>query len=130
MKSRDYLYGKLSLESLADRRWSQKLFFFHEILNSFSHSYLQSYLINRTEVAFERRSSRQSKFKSFSARTKIFETSFYPYCFKEWSSLSEEIRNIESVHKFKQTILIFIMSTKKLCFCNTWQQCYQANYSS
>ena len=31
--SRDCLYEELGLESLANRRWSRRLFFFHKILN-------------------------------------------------------------------------------------------------
>ena len=31
--SRDRLYQEIGLESLADRRWSRKLFFFHKIVN-------------------------------------------------------------------------------------------------
>ena len=102
--SRDRLYEELGLESLANRRWSRRLFFFHKILNGLSPLYLQSYLHNNTEVIYQTRSSSSSKIKSFSARTKNFETSFYLYCLKKWSNLSEEIRNIVSLNKFKKTI--------------------------
>ena len=54
--------------------------------------------------------------KSFSARTKNFETSFYPYCLKEWSNLSEEICNIVSLNKFKKTILNFIRPKENSVF--------------
>ena len=92
--SLDRLYEELGLESLANRRWSRRLFFFHKILNGLSPLYLRSYLHNSTEVIYQTRSSSSSKIKSFSDRTKNFETSFYLYCLKEWSNLSEEIRNI------------------------------------
>ena len=42
--SSDRLYQKISLESLTDRRWSCKIFFFHKIANGLLPSYLQSYL--------------------------------------------------------------------------------------
>ena len=42
--SRDSLYQELGLGSLAENSWSCKLFFFHKIVNSVLHSYLQSYL--------------------------------------------------------------------------------------
>ena len=38
----------------------------------------------------------------------MFENSFFRYCVKEWSKLSNKMRNIESINKFKLTILIFI----------------------
>ena len=49
----DCLYKKLGFESLAQRRWSQKIFFFH----GFEPSYLQSNPDNRTEPFHQIRSS-------------------------------------------------------------------------
>ena len=37
------LYQELGLESLADRKWSRRLFFFHKIAQGFLPSYLRSY---------------------------------------------------------------------------------------
>ena len=68
--SRDRLYEELGLESLANRRWSRRLFFYHKILNGLSPLYLRSYLHNNTEVIYQTRSSSSSKIKSISARTK------------------------------------------------------------
>ena len=64
------LYKKLSLEYLAQRRWSQN--FFHNILSDLESSYLQSYLNNRTETFYQTKSSCQSKYKSIYTRTKTF----------------------------------------------------------
>ena len=44
--SRDLIYRKLGLESLAERRWSRKIFFFHKIINGLLPVYLQSYVIS------------------------------------------------------------------------------------
>ena len=41
---RNKIYQELGLESLADRRWSRKLIFFHKITLGLQPSYLQSYL--------------------------------------------------------------------------------------
>ena len=54
------------------------------------------------------RSTTQNKIKPIPARTKVFENSFFPHCIKEWSKLNDEIRNIESINKFKLAILNFI----------------------
>ena len=43
--SRERLYKELGLESLSDRRWYCKLFFFYKIVKSLTLSYLQSYLL-------------------------------------------------------------------------------------
>ena len=40
--SRDRIYRELGLESLAERRWSHKISFFHKILNGLLPVYLQS----------------------------------------------------------------------------------------
>ena len=42
--SRDCLYQEIGLESVAYRRWSRKIFFFHKIVNELLPPYLQSYL--------------------------------------------------------------------------------------
>ena len=41
---RDKIYQELGLESLADRRWSEKLIFFHKIILGLQPSYLQNFL--------------------------------------------------------------------------------------
>ena len=40
----DKIYQELGLESLADRRWSRKLIFFHKIILGLQPSYFQNYL--------------------------------------------------------------------------------------
>ena len=41
---RDRIYRELGLESLAERRWSRKIVFFHRIINGHLPVYLQSYI--------------------------------------------------------------------------------------
>ena len=41
--SRDRMYRELGLESLPERTWSRKIFFFHKIINGLLPVYLQSY---------------------------------------------------------------------------------------
>ena len=98
--SRDRFYQEIGLESLADRRWSRKIFFFHKIVNGLLPSYLQSYLSHYNYGEYQTRSACQNKVKTLSGRTKAFNSSFYPYSIKEWCALSEEIRNIVSVNEF------------------------------
>ena len=54
--------------------------------------------------------------KTLSGRTKAFNSSFHLYSIKEWCALSEEIRNIVSVNKFKETIISFIRPKEKSVF--------------
>ena len=106
--SRDRLHQDFGLESLADRRWSRRLFFFHKITQGLLPSYLQTYHNAVSGGAYLTRSTTQNKIKPIPAKTKVFENSFFPYCIKEWSKLNDKIRNIESINKFKVTILNFI----------------------
>ena len=106
--SNDRLYQEIGLESPADRRWSHKTFFFHKIVNGFLPSYLQSYLNLCNDGEYQKRSACQSKMKTFSGRSKAFNSSFYPYSIKEWFALSEEIRKTVFVNEFREIILNFI----------------------
>ena len=99
------------LESLADRIWSRKILFFHKIVNG-----LQSYLNHCNDGEYQTRSACQNKMKTLSGRTEAFNWSFYPCSIKEWCALSEEIRNIVSVNKFREKILSFIRPKENSVF--------------
>ena len=106
--SRDHIYRELSLESFSERRWSRKIFFFYKIINFLLPVYLQSYLSYCGEGIYQTRSANQKNLREFSTTTKIFESSFFPYCIKEWNNLNEELREIKSTVQFKTKILSFI----------------------
>ena len=105
--SRDTLHHELALESLADRRWSRRLFFFHKTMQGLLPYYLQTCHSAVSEGAYLTRSTTQNKIKLILARTKVFGNSFFPLCIKEWSKLNDKIRNTKSINKFKVTILNF-----------------------
>ena len=114
--SRDHIYRELGLESLAERRWSRKIFFFHKIINFLSSVYLQSYIRYCGERFYRTRSAYLKDLKQFSTRAKMFESSFFPYCIKEWNNLSEEFRKIKSTDQFKAKILSFIRPKENSIF--------------
>ena len=114
--SRDCIYRELGLESLAERRWSRKIFFFHRINNSLLPVYLQLYISYCDEGVYRTRSANQKNLRQFSTRTKIFESSFFPYCIKEWNHLSDELRKIKSTVQFKTKILSFIRPKENSIF--------------
>ena len=111
--SRDRLYQELGLKSLADRRWSRRLFFFHKITQGLLPSYLQTYHNAVSEGAYLTRSTTQNKIKPIPARTN--ENSFFPNCIKKWSKLNDKIRNIELI-LFSLVLAFFIQ-------CNFCNQC-------
>ena len=53
-------------------------------------------------------SSTQKRIKTFPARNKTFESSFFPHCAEAWGNLSEELRNINSINTFKTSIINFV----------------------
>ena len=87
----DCLYQEIGLESLADRRWSRKMLFFHKIASELLPSYIQSYLNHYNDGEYQTRSACQNKTKILSGKTKAFNPSFYRYSITEWCALSEEI---------------------------------------
>ena len=81
--SRNRLYQEIGLESLADTRWSRKIFFFHKIVNGLLPSYLQSYLNHYNYQEYQTRSACQNKMKTLSGTTKTFNSHFYTYSIKD-----------------------------------------------
>ena len=87
----------------------RRLFFFHKVMHGLLPSYFQTYHNAFSEGPYLTRSITKNKFKPITAETKIFENSFFPYYFKEWSKFNDRIRNIKSINKFKVINLNFIM---------------------
>ena len=114
--SRYCIYRELGLESLAERRLSRKIFFFHKIINDLLPVYLQSYISYCGEGFYRTRSGYQKDLRQFSTRAKIFESSFFAYCIKEWNNLSDELRIIKSTDQFKTKILSFIRPKENSIF--------------
>ena len=80
-------------------------------------SYLKNYLIPCDNLrTYLTRSSTQKRIKTFPARIKTFESSFFPYCAEAWESLSEELRNINSIDTFKLSVLNFVRLTENSVF--------------
>ena len=75
--SRDRIYTELGLESLAEWRWSGKIFFFHKIVNGLLPVYLQSYISYCGEGVYRTRSANQKNLRQFSTSKNILVT-FFP----------------------------------------------------
>ena len=97
--SRDRLYQELGLESLGDRRWFRRFFFFHKIIQRLLQSYLYTYHNVVSEGVYLIRSTTHNKIKPIPARTKVFENS-----------------SLKSINKFKVTILNFIRPKENSVF--------------
>ena len=113
--SRDKIYQELGLESLADRRWTRKLIFFHKIILGLLPSYLKDYLIPCDYLRkYLTRPSTQKRIKTFPARTKLWIILLSTLCWS-WGNLSEEI-TINSRNTFKSSILNFVTPRENSVF--------------
>ena len=104
--SREKLYSELGLESLADRRYSRRLFLFYKIVNKMAPRYLSDILPTRNATIANLRSRPQ--IYPLHARTERFRNSFFPFCISEWNKLDSQIRNLPSISSFKRKILEFL----------------------
>ena len=67
-------------------------------------------------ISYLNRYATPKSIKTFSGATKAFESSFFPYCAKEWGNLSEELRNIDSIETLKLSILNFVRPRENSVF--------------
>ena len=103
--SREKLYSELGLESLADRRFSRKLFYFYKIINGMAPNYLSKLLPARNLTRLNLRSRFQ--IYPLETRTERFRNSFFPFCIREWNNLDSSIRNLPTISSFKRAIFEF-----------------------
>ena len=102
---------------MADGDGLENLYFFHKIILGLLPSYHKDYLIPCDNLrTYLTQSSTQKRIKTFPARTKIFESSFFPHCAEAWGNLSEELRNINSINTFKTSILNFVTPRENSVF--------------
>ena len=103
--SKERLYSELGLETLANRRWYQRMCLFWKIINKSAPVYLSNLL---PQKQISRNPYRQNLLYSFSKNTNYFANSFFPYCTDQWNALDQNIKNIQSISLFKKTLLKFI----------------------
>ena len=101
--SRDLLCQELDLGSLADKRWSCNLFYFHKILNGLLFPHLKSNSNNCNEEEYQTRSRYQQRWKLFLEEL-------------EGCKLIEEVCNTESVNKDETINLSFIRPKENLIY--------------
>ena len=107
--SRERIYQELGLEHLSQRRWYRRLCMFWKIVNDLNFpAYLKGYL---PRMQFSHNENRSKLFATMQSNTNYFKNSFFPFCVKEWNSLSFEIRNAVSIGAFKHSLLKFIRPT-------------------
>ena len=104
--SREKLYSELGIESLSDRRFSRRLFFFYKIFHGLAPRYLFNYLPPQNDGLRDVRS--RLPIYPLHARTERFRNSFFPYCISQWNTLDSRIRDLPSISSFKRAIYDFV----------------------
>ena len=110
--SRECLYHEIGHESLSSRRWCRKLCAIFKLLSTQCPKYLFD-IISSSKRFYDTR-KKQRPF--FNCRTNCFRYSFFPDFLSEWSQLSPEIQNSESIVVFKSKLLSFIRPSKRSIF--------------
>ena len=108
------------MESLADQRWTRKLFSPQKIVLGLLPSYLKDYLIPSDSLrTYLTKSSTLKTIKTFPTRTKTSELSFFPHCAEAWGNLSEEVRSKQLINTFNSSILNFVRPRENSGFCSS-----------
>ena len=62
------------------------------------------------------RSSLTNTIKTFATQTLTFRATVFPFCTKEWNQLSHDSKKIESIKKFKKTLITTIRTKENSAF--------------
>jgi len=108
------IYEKLGWESLADRRWSRRLFHFYKIYNNLTPSYLKDPIPSLRTHLFGTRS--ENVLNNIRCNTDRYSDSFYPNSIKSWNDIGPELRNSPNILSFKKSILSLIRPLSKSIF--------------
>ena len=107
----DRIYRELGLESLAERSWSQKTFFFHKIRKCLFPVYIHIAIAVKEFIKQDQKIKRM--LDNFLQEMKRFESPFFPFGI---NNLTEDLQKIESTLQFKTKILSFIRTKYNLIF--------------
>ena len=120
--SRDSIYRQLDLESLAERRWPRKTFFFLKIINALLPIYLQSHIRYYGKGVYQTRSANQNNFRQFSTRTKYLSHLFFLIVLKSGIILGRTFKNLNQqfILKRKFSVSSDPKKTQFLRFMTNW----------
>ena len=77
-------------------------------MNNLAPKYLQSYLLPQALNHYSTRVAKKNLPKTLPSRTLSFSNTFFPYYINEWNKLNDNLRNANSIYKFKNYLTKFI----------------------
>ena len=105
------MYEELGWESLSDRRWFRRLCQFYKIQNGLTPLYLKEAIPQPRPFFIW-----STVLHEIPCRTTRLFNSFYPDTTRSWNNIGFELRNCETISKFKQKLLSLIRPPKKSNF--------------
>ena len=111
--SREKLYQELGLESLRQRRWYRKLFYFYKLTKNKYPKYLFNNIPTVRSIYITRNID---NIPQFNDRHTFFRNSYFPSIVTEWNNVDKSIWNSESFSIFKKNILKFIRPSPNSIF--------------
>ena len=112
--SREKLYQELGFESLRDRRWYRKLYFYYKIRHNDCPLYLTEQIPIFEPSTYSLRSNHPSNAPFI--RTERFKSTFSPSSTHSWNQLDPNIQNSPSIQIFKRALLKSILPTPALIY--------------
>ena len=70
--------------------------------------YLQSYLLPQALNQYSTRFAKKNLLTTLPSKTLSFSNTFLPHCINEWNKLNDNLRNPNSIYKFKNYLTKFI----------------------
>ena len=110
------IYEELGWESLTDRRWSRRLFYFHKIQNNLTPPYLKATILTVRYVLSVCPVRSVNVLNEIRCKSKSYSSSFYPDSIRYWNKIGPELRNSPNLKSFKANILALVRPQYKSIF--------------
>ena len=82
--------------------------FFYKIVKNPAPKYLQSYLLPQAMNQYSTRVAKKNLLTALASRTLSFSNTFFPHCINVWNKLNHNLRNANSIYKFKNYLTKFV----------------------
>ena len=100
--NRNKIYEELGWESLSDRRWSRRLFYFYKIHNNLTPEYLRENLPRIRDPT--PRNNNLTLYNEFSCKSMRYQNSFFPDSVKSWNNVGVDFSISPTIGHFKKNI--------------------------
>ena len=97
-----HLYNEFGWETLEKRRLNHKLTLFYKMYNNLTPDYLSSLVLSSEVSRYNLRNA--NDVQTINARTALYFNSFLPSVIREWNTIIENDKYVDSIDSFKRQI--------------------------